>query len=204
MTRRERVHPTRLAMLTALVLVSGSGWPQSAPRAARSVVDLLCARDFGAQPSRDSLVVYSSGAERRAANPLKSEWFPLVAWTWDPLVIVTGYRVLDVETSDSTGIARVKFEVVGRSHGRDQIEPTKPRSVVDTLRLVRRDSRWWVLNPPLARVSVNAEIGAYSRELASVDSSWFDHASRVQLDVYSSQFRALIALKRIAAEGKLW
>jgi hypothetical protein len=159
----------------------------------------FCAADFGAQSARDSLVVYSSAAARRAANSLDSEGFPLVDWSWDPLVIVTHYSVLGVQATDSTGTARVSFEVVGRSKSRYQVEPTKPGSVIDTLRLVRRGARWWVVDPPLARVSVDAEIGQYSSSLASRDSSWFFGSAQPQLDDYSAQLRALTALKRIAS-----
>lgn len=201
MTRHGIPLPLCLATVTVLALGASTGTRSTAPRSAQSTVDSFCASDFAARAARDSLVVYSSDAKRRAANPLRSEWFPLVDWAWDPLVIVTRYTILAVETGDSTGTALIRFDVVGRSQGRYQTEPTSAKSVVDTLRLVRRGARWWVLDPPLARVSVDAEIAEYSRNLASRDSSWFFGAAQPQLDDYSAQLRALVTLKRIAARA---
>jgi hypothetical protein len=198
MTLRIPEATVTIMILVVLVQPTGAFANSGTHPSAGAVVAAFCAADFGALPARDSLVVYTKEAERRARRLAGSDGFPLVDWVWDPLQIVTQYRILDVKAGDSTGTARVRFFVVARSRGRYKVESVPPVAGVDTLQLVRRSGRWWILDPPPARVSIAAEVGIYSSSLASRDSAWFSGALQPQLDDYMNQVRALSVLRRLA------
>jgi hypothetical protein len=74
-------------------------------------------------------------------------------WDWDPYVIVTSYEILSVSVKGRKGTASVAYRRVGRSDGKERIVPETPRQEVVSFSLTFDGKRWWVVDPPLPRIS---------------------------------------------------
>ena len=134
---------------------------------------------------------------KRAHEREIEDGWPLVSWTWDPLIVVDRYRILEVAVGDSIGYGYVEFEEVARSPGKARLVAVPRHTSVVRFSLVREGREWRVLDPREARVSREGLIRCYAYELARADKDWFTGAPLPQLAVYQGYLESLKVLKAL-------
>jgi hypothetical protein len=93
-------------------------------------------------------------------------------WDWDPYVIVTSYEILNASVKGGKGTASVVYRRVGRSEGKGKIVPETPRREVVALNLTFDGTRWWVVDPPQARVSKKDVLFFYEKKIEGYPKDW--------------------------------
>ncbi len=111
----------------------------------------------------------------RAARPEEgSEELPDTGLLFDvvsePFVAVSSYRLVGVEVKGSTGSAVVEYGKVAESDGHEVRESAGVDRVVLALRHDGR--RWWVVDPPPARVDVAAAAALLDTYLKALGPEW--------------------------------
>lgn len=93
-----------------------------------------------------------------------------------PLLIVGSYRVLDAVVHGTRATAHVQYTRLARTEGsgyltRQIIPDCLPGEMV-RYTFIYSNNRWWILDPPLPRVSPEAIIRDFSGRLQSVGDDW--------------------------------
>ncbi len=163
-----------------------------------------CQNDLVGNAPRDSFIL-TSGDERVSARGRGEDvsW-PHVDLTWDPLLVATSYRVGQARQSGEDGVVLVTFREVAASRLGARYRGVGPRDVQVTLHLRHHGRRWWVVQPPLPRVSPEKILHALAVQMSACDSSWYEGASVEQLRTARARIDAMSFLKAMLAEHRDW
>ena len=98
-----------------------------------------------------------------------------------PLFVVKSYRVLKVQINGNMGVATIEYERVARSKGfgssirKLYIDHLKNEIV--SIKLLYDGKRWWIIDPPPPRVSIDALFKFYKNKLDRLGSNWEQNPS---------------------------
>jgi hypothetical protein len=169
---------------------------------ARRVVEQFCQAEFDGDdlPLREKFIMLSPKRESKLSKgkyPLK----PLVfQWNWDSAYVVSSYQVRDVTVKEADGTATVVYTRLARqeeaSAAPKMIPDYKEVDVVQ-LKLVQNGERWWILDPPLPRVSKAVLIKNHEGNKICFDPSWIHQASDAQKGLCHKQQQNLETLKAL-------
>ena len=168
--------------------------------AVRQTVEKFCLAEFeGDVLERREEFVKLSPNEVRMRKKARPEMQPLAYdKMWDLLYVVTSYTVLasSVTVMGNKATAFVEYRRVGtRKKEGYKVESYKDERDVVKLNLVCERNHWFVLDPPLPRVSRNVMIRTFEQDLAATSARWFKVASAVQRAERQKEIDALRMLK---------
>jgi hypothetical protein len=146
---------------------------------ARELAEKFCRAEFvGDQDIRLDIAKYS---RRRMVWEKKRdpEFRGMVKhWDNDPLYVVASYQIADVSVKKNRAIATIVYQRLARTEGNGvlgrQLIPDSMAHDIIRLYLIYNGSTWWVLDPPIPRVSIEAMIKAHKDYLNIMGSDWLE------------------------------
>jgi hypothetical protein len=147
------------------------GRPTVSPREA---VEEFCQADFDGGKDRYDVAQLTSAWKAARQKEGYAYDGKVGLWDWDPYAIVISYEILSVLVKGKRGTAIVAYRRVGRSDGKERIVPETTRREVVTLNLTFDGTRWWVVDPPLARVSKKELLFFYEKTMERFPGDWLE------------------------------
>src|SRR5712692_5893781 len=167
----------------------------------KRTVESFCKSEFDADtPDKCKMLIKFSStraAEEEKRDPLFHGWG--VALGWDPLFVVDSYKVIDVEVKNDHAVATVVYKRIARSEGKDSIIADPKDSDMTKVDLIYDGKQWWILDPPLPRVSKRALVEFYQDNLKSYGDKWLERLgiTEHQKQSYRKKQAALQTLQNI-------
>jgi hypothetical protein len=166
---------------------------------ARHTVESFCKAEFSGDEvkQRRKFIKYSSAREKneKERSGWASPW--VVYWDWDPYFIISRYRVVSVEVANDSAVATVEYMRLAESKGKEQIIPSRAANDIVKLNLVHDGIQWWIIDPPLPRISKDRIERIYEDKLRGFDDKWRARASNEQKKSYLRAQEALKVLKSL-------
>ncbi len=82
------------------------------------------------------------------------------SWDNDPLFVVASYQIIDVSVNKDHAIATIVYKRLARTEGdgvlKRKLIPDSLEYDIIRLNLIYNGSTWWILDPPIPRVSLEA------------------------------------------------
>jgi|SRR2546426_11110817 len=156
-------------------LLASTAWADAMPmseEAAGQVVQAFCQAEFEDDSERRfAFLKFTQGGKAAERHTAGHGMVPGVRIFPEhmPLVMVTSYVVETVEIRKDRGRATVLYRTVARRGEGGVLAKLIPYSVESErveLQLVHAEGRWWILDPPLPRVSLETMIQVYRTTLA--------------------------------------
>ncbi len=169
--------------------------------AAVQTVEAFCKAEFEGDRSdeRTALSKFSPAraTKERERDPLFGG--SVIFWDVDPSFIVEWYKVLDVTVNKDRAIATVSYKRVARSERKSKIIPDYKDPDLVKLDLVHDGKQWWILDPPLPRISKQALMETYASLLNMMDDKWLERPeiSQAQKRYYRERKEALRVLQSL-------
>ena len=138
----------------------------------REAVEEFCQADFDGGKDRYDVARLTSAWKAARQKEGYAYDGKVGLWDWDPYVIVTSYEILSVSVKGKRGTATVAYRRIGRSEGKGRIVPETPRREVVTFNLTFDGTRWWVVDPPPARVSKKDLLFSYEKKIEGYPKDW--------------------------------
>jgi len=146
---------------------------------ARELAEKFCRAEFmGVEDIRLNIAKYSR--KQMLWEKKRDPEFRGMAKFWDndPLFVVTSYQITDVSVKGNRAIATIVYNRLARTEGdgvlkRKLIHDRMSHDIVK-LHLIYNESRWWVYDPPIPRVSIEALIKDYRNTLNRLGSDWLE------------------------------
>jgi hypothetical protein len=142
----------------------------------REAVEQFCRAEFDGHSERYDNARLTPGYKARKRQQGYDFDGGVNLWDWNPYVIVTSYEVLSVSVKGKRGTATVAYRRIGRSDGKEMIVPETPRREVVTLDLTFDGTRWWVVDPPLPRISKEDLIIFYEETMERFPGDWLERS----------------------------
>lgn len=157
------------------VLQKGSAYFQKIQSDPRLLAEEFCEAEFnGAQDMRMKVAKFTlkNPADEKKGDPDKVEKAgPIINFYSDPLVVVDSYHIRGFTSSNNRAEVTVMYKRLANSEGavggKYAIDRKNQDSV--TLALDYDGSRWWIMDPPLPRVSKWALIEYSERIISSME-----------------------------------
>ncbi len=142
-----------------------------AEKEAKKTVESFIQAEFnGIEDARGKFVIFS---QARGIQEGKREFKGRVnELRYDPLIVVDSYRIMDVKVFDNRGETTVSFTALAKTKGKGEdrkIIPVRHDEDIVRLNLVYENNRWWIIDPPLPRVSLEAMIEKFEAILKESD-----------------------------------
>jgi len=174
------------------------------PYSAREVAEKFCRAEFmGTEDIRLDIAKYSHKQMTREKKRDPEFRGMVKDWDNDPLFVVASYKITDVSVKKNHAIATIIYQRLARTEGdgvlkRKLIADRMSRDIVK-LHLIYTDSRWWVLNPPIPRVSLEAIISDHKSILDRLGDDWLQRPgiSESQKQYYRKLQKNLEILKSL-------
>jgi len=144
---------------------------------ARELVEKFCRAEFmGVQDIRLDIAKYSR-KQRAWEKKRDSEFRGMVKyWDNDPLFVVESYQITDVSVKKNYAIATIVYNRLARTEGdgvlKRKLIPDRISHDIVKLHLIYNESRWWVLDPPIPRVSLEAIIEYHKNYYKIMGDDW--------------------------------
>jgi len=101
-------------------------------------------------------------------------------WDNDPLFVVASYQITGISIKENYAIATVVYKRLARTEGdgvlKRKFVPDRTAHDRVQLHLIYDGARWWVYNPPIPRVSIEALIEDYRNTLNRLGSDWLERS----------------------------
>ncbi len=144
---------------------------------ARELVEKFCRAEFmGVQDIRLDIAKYSRKqiAWEKKRDP---EFRGMVKyWDNDPLFVVASYQITDVSVKKNRAIATIVYKRLARTEGdgvlKRKIIPDSLEHDIISLDLIYNRSTWWVLDPPIPRVSLEDITRYHKSHLNRLGDDW--------------------------------
>ena len=143
--------------------------------AARKVVEEFCQAEFELDAEkRFSLLKFTLGGDSAKLHTAGHGMIPGVVIDPDAerMIVVTSYAVKEVNVTKNRARVTVEYRTVARRGQGGILARFVPHSLERDsvqLHLVYADGRWWVLDPPILRGSLQAMIASYKNIIAEYD-----------------------------------
>lgn len=171
----------------------------------RETVEEFCKGEFdGIQNKRQYLVKF--GLERAKKEKKRD---PLLQGKvffgeGDPLYVVASYQILSIDIKGNHALATVSYKRLARTKGHGVFErriiPDYRENDLVRVKLINDGEKWWILDPPLPRVSKDALVAYYEQILKRPPGKpWLEREdiSEEQKQVYRKEQEDLEALKKL-------
>jgi hypothetical protein len=180
-------------ILPAICLANGQTEIQ-----ARQVAEIFLKAEFEGNSfnKRVELIKFSPKREEKEIkkkSPLKPHVFN---WDWDPLYVVTSYQILNTKINNGSFVVTVVYtRVASRSKPGGKITSDYKERDIVKLSIKQVGDKWWVIDPPLPKMSQEGIIKCYEDDLKTFDDKWFGGASEEQKQVSYKKQEDLKILK---------
>lgn len=171
---------------------------------AESVVERFCNSEFmGIEDSRVTSAKFSPQYKTRLKDERPGNQFygSLLYLGGDPLYIVEAYKIIKIEISNNSAVATVDYvrlaKTTGNGFDNRVIIPDYMEHDIEKYELEKKDDQWWIIDPPLPRVSQKAMIGYYEQELKTIEEImredfWLKHEDTIDLQKHNYNKRKTI------------
>jgi hypothetical protein len=143
----------------------------------RELTEKFCRAEFiGVEDIRLDIAKYSR-KQMLWEKKRDSEFRGMVKyWDNDPLFVVASYQITDVSVKRNHAIATIVYKRLARTEGdgvlkRKLIHDSLDHEIIQ-LDLIYNGSKWWVLDPPIPRVSLEAIIAYHKGYLNIMGENW--------------------------------
>jgi hypothetical protein len=181
-----------------------------AEKEAKKTVESFIQAEFnGIEDARSEFVIFSP---KRKIQEGKREFKGLVnELQYDPLIIVDSYRIMDIKVFNNRAETTVFFTSLAKTKGvgftRKIISVHREKDMMK-IDLVYENNRWWVIDPPLPRVSLRAMIEKFkailkrSDEIRKTNLAGFDEEQMKNwMESYNCDKTSLEILESLNAEN---
>ncbi len=171
----------------------------------RKLIEEFCAAEFHGGERwgiRQTTVKYTKRreAEERKLDPEFEG--KVISPRSTPVYIIESYRIGRIVVKGDSATVTVTYKNVGKAEGRNYLT----RRIVSRCRteevdysLVFQEQRWWILDPPVARVSAEAMQSNLEAIAGKMGKDWLDRSglSDVQKEGYRKLQTDIEAIKRL-------
>ena len=144
---------------------------------ARELAERFCRAEFmGVDDIRFDIVKYSR--KQILLEKKRDPEFRGMAKFWDndPLFVVASYQITDVSVKRDHAIATIVYKRLARTEGdgifKRKLIPDSLGHDIMKLALIYDGSKWWVLDPPIPRISLEAIIRYHESHLTMLGDDW--------------------------------
>lgn len=171
--------------------------------AVRIVAEKFCYADFEGDPDIRMDIAKYTTSRRKEESRIDPELLgKVIAFEADPIIVVKSFEITNIIVEKNTAVVTVVFDRIAKSMGsglpgRKIIADDLKQDVV-TLQLIRDQEKWWILDPPIPRVSIKALHQFYKDRIDSM-AEWIftKQASDSQKNNYEEMNKILEILKSL-------
>jgi hypothetical protein len=171
---------------------------------ARELVEKFCRDEFiGVEDIRLDAAKYSRKQALREKKRDPEFRGMVKFWDNDPLFVVTSYQIREVLVNKNTGLATIVYDRIARTEGdgvlKRKFVPDPNAQDRVQLHLIYDGSKWWLYDPPIPRVSIEALIEYYRKTLNRLGPDWLERSdiSEAQKGYYRKDQKSLEVLKSL-------
>lgn len=171
--------------------------------AVRIVAEKFCYADFEGDPDiRMDIAKYTTSRRKEESRKDPELLGKVIAFEADPIFVVKSFEITNILVEKNTAVVTVVFDRIAKSMGsglpgRKIIADDLKQDVVK-LQLIRDQEKWWILDPPIPRVSVKALHQFYKDRIDSMaDWIFTKRASESQKNNYEEMNKTLEILKSL-------
>lgn len=194
------------------VLFKHSVWAKSINEveedAVMIVAEKYCNADFGGNPDiRMDIAIYTPSRQKEESKKDFELLGKVIAFEADPIFVVNSFEITNILVEENTAVVTIVFDRIAKSidsglPGRKIIADDLKQDVVK-LQLIRDRGKWWILDPPIPRVSARALIQFYKDRIDNMtDWIYTNRASDSQKNNYEEMNEILEILKSLEQESK--
>ncbi|MDV6346438.1 hypothetical protein R2083_02780 [Nitrosomonas sp. Is35] len=169
--------------------------------AVRIVAEKFCLAEFEGDPDmRMDIAKYTTSRRKEESRKDPELLGKVIAFEADPIFVVKSFEITNILVEKNTAVVTIVFDRIAKSMGsglpgRKIIADDLKQDVVK-LRLIRDQEEWWILDPPIPRVSVKALHQFYKDRIDSMaDWIFTKRASESQKNNYEEMNKTLEILK---------
>jgi len=189
--------------------VDTSNSSKAEEEAKKTVESFIQAEFNGIEDARSEFVIFSP---KRKMQEGKREFKGLVnELQYDPLIVVDSYQIMDVRVFDNRAETTVFFTSLAKTEGEGEdrkiISDHRDKDMVQ-INLVYENNGWWIIDPPLPRVSLGAMIEKFKAILKRSDEIRETHLAGLDeeqmknwMESYNYDKTSLEILERLKAEN---
>jgi len=171
---------------------------------ARELAEKFCRAEFmGVEDIRLDIAKYSQ-TQMLWEKKRDPEFRGMVkSWDNDPLFVVASYQITDVSVKKDHAIATIVYKRLARTKGdgvlKRKLIPDNMSHDEVKLHLIYNESAWWVLDPPIPRVSLEAIMRYHKSVLDRLGYDWLKRSdiSEGQKQHYRKRQENLEILNRL-------
>lgn len=171
--------------------------------AVRIVAEKFCYADFEGDPDiRMDITKYTTSRRKEESRKDPELLGKVIAFEADPIFVVKSFEITNIIVEKNTAVVTVVFDRIAKSMGsglpgRKIIADDLKQDVV-TLQLIRDQEKWWILDPPIPRVSIKALHQFYKDRIDSM-AEWIftKQASDSQKNNYEEMNKILEILRSL-------
>jgi hypothetical protein len=137
---------------------------------AKETVEKFCSSEFiGIQDVRLDMAKYTP-MQKKIEAKRDSEFRGMVKyWENDPIYVVSSYHIVDLSVQKDHAVATIAYKVVAHTKGdgvfkREFIAIGVVNDLMK-LHLIYDESKWWILDPPTPRISIEAISKYYANKI---------------------------------------
>lgn len=171
--------------------------------AVRIVAEKFCYADFEGNPDiRMDIAKYTTSRRKEESRKDPELLGKVIAFEADPIFVVKSFEITNILVEKNTAVVTVVFDRIAKSMGsglpgRKIIADDLKQDVVK-LQLIRDQENWWILDPPIPRVSVKALHQFYKDRIDSMaDWIFTKRVSDSQKNNYEEMNKTLEILKSL-------
>ncbi|WMJ08684.1 hypothetical protein [Nitrosomonas sp. sh817] len=171
--------------------------------AVRIVAEKFCYADFEGDPDiRMDIAKYTTSRRKEESRKDPELLGKVIAFEADPIFVVKSFKITNILVEKNTAVVTVIFDRIAKSMGsglpgRKIITDDLKQDVVK-LQFIRDQEKWWILDPPIPRVSVKALHQFYKDRIDSMaDWIFTKRASESQKNNYEEMNKTLEILKSL-------
>jgi hypothetical protein len=144
---------------------------------ARELAERFCRAEFmGVDDIRFDIAKYSR--KQMLLEKKRDPEFRGMAKFWDndPLFVVASYQITAVSVKRNHAIATIVYNRMARTEGdgvlKRKLIPNSLENDIIRLNLIYNGSSWWVFDPPIPRISLEAIIRYHKSDLNRLGDDW--------------------------------
>src|SRR5919201_1811744 len=144
---------------------------------ARELAERFCRAEFmGVEDIRFDIAKYSR--KQMLLEKKRDPEFRGMAKFWDndPLFVVASYQITAVSVKRNHAIATIVYNRMARTEGdgvlKRKLIPNSLENDIIRLNLIYNGSSWWVFDPPIPRISLEAIIRYHKSDLNRLGDDW--------------------------------
>jgi hypothetical protein len=149
---------------------------------AKEVVEKFCSSEFmGIQDIRLDLAKYSS-KQQEQEKKRDPEFKGMVKyWDNDPLYVVSSYQIINVLVKKNHAEATIAYKLLARTEDdgvfKRKLIPIDVADDIVNLRLIYDGSKWWILDPPIPRISLEAITEYHRNNINIMGNDWLKRSN---------------------------